>query len=57
MPYAFKNDIAIPDFLLQDLLSVEQVVAYVDQYSEPYNVGSCIVVGFIREKIDAQTLY
>lgn len=55
MPCAFKNDTAIPVFLFQDLLSVEQAVAYADQYSEPYNVGSYIVIGFIREKIDMQT--
>ena len=55
MPCAFKNDTAIPVFLFQDLLSVEQAVTYADQYSEPYNVGSYIVIGFIREKIDMQT--
>ena len=55
MPYAFKNDTAILVFLFQDLLSIEQAVAYADQYSEPYNVGSYIVIGFIREKINMQT--
>ena len=55
MPCAFKNDTAIPVFLLQDLLSIEQTVAYADQYSEPYNVGSYTVIGFIHEKIDMQT--
>jgi len=44
-----KNGHVIPVFLLQEALSFEQALAYLDEYREPNHNGEYVIVGFVSE--------
>jgi len=50
-----KNNAGIPVFLLQEILTFEQAVAYLDAYSEPEADEQCIIIGFLSDVVDVET--
>ena len=55
LPRQNKNDYAIPVFLLQKPLSLEQAIALADNYSEPNSVEKGIIIGFLEEEVSPET--
>ena len=50
-----KSNTGIPVFLLQETLTFEQAVAYLDTYSEPEADEQCIIIGFLSDVVDVET--
>ena len=53
--HANKSNTGIPVFLLQETLTFEQAVAYLDTYSEPEADEQCVIIGFLSDVMDVET--